>query len=77
MKTLIFGIVVILIGIWIWFSHFGISFISFKRDWPILIILLGVWIILKSRRKRLKIIEDLEKGKIDVDEAIDRLRRSR
>ncbi len=77
MRGIISGIVILLIGVWIWLSHFGISFISFRRDWPVLIILLGVWIILKSKRRRLKIIEDLEKGKIDVEEAIDKLRRSR
>lgn len=78
MKTLIFGIVVILIGIWIWLSHFGIAFISFRRDWPVLIILLGIWMILKrNRSRRLKVIKELEKGSIDVDEAVDKLRRSK
>lgn len=47
-----FAILLIGIGAWIWASNYGIRIFSFYRDWPILIILLGVLIFLKLRKRK-------------------------
>jgi Ca2+/Na+ antiporter len=47
-----FAILLIVIGIWIWASNYGITIFSFYRDWPILIILLGILVFLKLRRRK-------------------------
>ncbi len=81
MKRIFWGALVILIGIWIWLSHFGLPFISFKRDWPVILIIIGIWIALRSLRKKRKrtieVITELEQGKINVDEAVDQLHQRR
>ncbi len=78
MKRLIFGIILLFIGLWIWFSNLGIGFINFSRDWPVLIILLGTWIIVRKIKKKKpkvdKILNDVEKGKISVDEAVEKIK---
>ena len=51
MRRIWWGIVLVIIGLWIWFSHMGISFLSFGRDWPIILIIWGIWIITKAIRK--------------------------
>lgn len=56
-----FAIFLIVIGIWIWASNYGITIFSFYRDWPILIILLGILVFLKlKRRKYWRIKKDKE-----------------
>jgi len=79
MRRIFWGALFVLVGVWIWLSHLGISFISFKRDWPVLIIVIGIWIALRPLRKKkrkptIEIIEDLEQGEINVDQAVDRLK---
>lgn len=49
MRRLWWGIVFIIIGLWIWLSYLGIM--SFSRDWPILIILYGIWVLIRGIRK--------------------------
>jgi hypothetical protein len=51
MRRIWWGIILVIIGLWIWFSHMGIPFLSFGRDWPIILIIWGIWIIIKTIRK--------------------------
>jgi len=49
---LFFAFLMIFAGAWIWASNYGITFFSFYRDWPVLIVIIGLWIFLKLRRRR-------------------------
>jgi len=49
---LLFAIFLIVLGAWIWASNYGISIFSFYRDWPFIIVLIGIYIFLKLRRRR-------------------------
>jgi hypothetical protein len=77
------GIVVTLVGLWIWASKLGLPDVyQFSRSWPVLIVLLGLFIVYKSvrrwQRRRVRqvdVIGDLEQGRIDVDEAVERLKK--
>ncbi len=73
-KAIYLGIVLIIIGAWIWLSNLGIVIINFSRDWPLLIILLGIYIVyvrIKSpKNKILHILKDLNNGKATVEETI-------
>ena len=51
MRRIWWGIVLVIIGLWIWFSHMEIPFLSFGRDWPVILIIWGIWIIVKTIRK--------------------------
>lgn len=51
MRRICWGIILVIIGLWIWFSHMGIPFLSFSRDWPIILIVWGIWRIIKVFRK--------------------------
>ncbi len=67
-----FGLIIIFFAAFFWLANFKI--LSLSRDWPIILIFFGFMNILvfpKYSRKR--IIEDLEKGKITPDEALQKL----
>ncbi len=66
--------VLIFIGLFIWLGNLQI--LNFSRDWPLILIFLGVITLFSAfkKRKRYKIISDLEKGKISAREAEKRLR---
>lgn len=49
---LFFAIMLILIGAWIWVSNYNIVVFSFYRDWPILIVVIGIYIFFRLRRRR-------------------------
>ncbi|MEO0253998.1 MAG: DUF5668 domain-containing protein [candidate division WOR-3 bacterium] len=73
--------ILIFIGLLIWFLNLGyLSFFKWSRDWPLIIVFVGIYMIISSlgkrnrikkskRRKVLEILERLEKGEINVDEA--------
>jgi len=46
----LFAIFLIVIGFWIWASNYNITIFSFYRDWPIIVVLIGLYIFLKLRR---------------------------
>lgn len=46
------GILFIIVGFWIWVSNHGLVIFRFSRDWPVLLIVLGVYLILMIRRRR-------------------------
>ena len=66
-----------LIGLFLWLCNLGIFHLG--RDWPLILILLGFASLLTifSRSKRNKIISDLEKGKISVEQAEERLKKTK
>ena len=89
MRKFFWGLMVVAIGVLIWAGNFGLINLSFRfsRDWPVIIVVLGlmsVWSALFGRQwwghgcgcrgndKRdeiVKILEALEKGQIDAEEA--------
>lgn len=83
MSRIWWGIVIILIGLWIWVDKLGLPEIyHFNRNWPVLIVLLGIAIIVRtvSRRPRIRstnpdVLKDLEQGKITAQEAAERLKK--
>lgn len=82
MRRLKFGILLLAVGVWIWLSNLGVPYISFRQNWPLLLVALGVYVIFRvaSRRRRRRhtsaeILGELEHGRIDVDEAVERIRR--
>lgn len=60
MRSIIWGLIVIAIGTWIWLANLGVitSGIIFRRDWPIIIVIVGLltvgegisWAIRRGRR---------------------------
>jgi hypothetical protein len=50
---LFFAFLLIFVGAWIWASNYGIVVFSFYRDWPLLFVILGLWALMKIRRRRL------------------------
>jgi hypothetical protein len=85
MKRMIgWGVFTVVLGLWIWLSALGVPYISFATNWPLLLVALGVWLIVRrlvrrSRRgrRRTDVLGDLEQGRIDVEKAITEIRRSR
>lgn len=43
-RTIIWGLVIIAIGMWIWLAKLGViaSGIVFQRDWPAIIVIVGL-----------------------------------
>jgi hypothetical protein len=89
------GVLVALVGGWIWMSRLAVDasfapglselpeWLRFQRSWPVLIVVLGAWIIFRSVRgwarrrvRKVDVLSDLESGRIDVDQAVERLRRT-
>lgn len=71
------GLFLIVIGAWIWLSNMG--YLNFKRDWPLIIIIVGLYYLVsglsrrKKRRDIRKLLDDLEKGKIKTEDVINKL----
>ncbi len=80
MRRLWWGVLLLVVGLWIWLSALGVPYISFRTNWPLLIVALGVYVIVRrlrrgrSRRRVRVIISDLEAGRVDVEEAISEIR---
>ncbi len=80
------GIWFIVIGLIVWGLNLGVfSFWKWSRDWPLIFVLIGIYLVCESIAKRLKrkkpdkrkvkeVIKKLEKGEISPDEAIDELK---
>jgi hypothetical protein len=43
-RTIIWGLIVIAIGMWMWLANLGViaSGIVFHRDWPVIIVIVGL-----------------------------------
>ncbi|MFO7675749.1 MAG: hypothetical protein R6X12_05500 [bacterium] len=82
MRRLFWGSAIVLIGAWIWLSALGVSWISFRRDWPILLVALGGYVawrgarsLARRRRRSVRfVIDDLASGRVDVEEAVSELK---
>lgn len=87
MKT---GIFLIILGLFIWFLNLGLfSFWNWKRDWPWILIIMGVLSITGYLKRKLKgmkkykkekikeIIDKIEKGEIGINEAIKRIKKEK
>lgn len=50
------ALIIMLIGVWIWLSNLEIYIFNWKRDWPVVLIVLGVYWLISSligeRRRR-------------------------
>ncbi len=69
-----FVISFVFLAIFFWLANFRI--LLWSRDWPLILIFLGLMnIMVFPRYSKKKVIEDLEKGKITPDEALRRLER--
>jgi hypothetical protein len=59
-RSIIWGLVIAAIGMWVWLANLGIitSGIVFRRDWPVIIVIVGLltvgegvsWAIRRGRR---------------------------
>ncbi len=72
------GLVLFVIGLWIWLSNIGL--LNFERDWPFILVVIGIYFIIASfskgglrRKDYRKILKELEEGKIDAQEALRRI----
>lgn len=84
MRRIGWGIVILVIGLWVWAGYLGLPEIyRFNRNWPLLIVFWGAYVIYRAVRRwarrrvcqRRDVIAELEKGKIDVDRAVEELRK--
>lgn len=75
MTTLVI-IILVFIGFFIWFGNLG--FLNLARDWPLILIVIGLLGIISAlqRGRKSRIIRDLEKGKISVHEAEEKLKKN-
>ncbi len=66
----------IFVGVFLWLANLHI--INLGRDWPVILIVFGLLMLLGIRKKSRKnrILYDLEHGKISVEEAEDKLKSS-
>lgn len=78
------GVALIVIGSWLWLSKLGMPYISFSRNWPLILVGLGIYLIIRKivkQQRRQKSVTDilnqLESGKIDADKAISEIRRGK
>jgi hypothetical protein len=69
-------VILIFVGLFIWFGNLG--FLNLGRDWPLILIIVGILGIISTikRNRRSRVIRDLEKGKISVGEAEEKLKRN-
>lgn len=79
-----FGFILIIVGIFLLLSTYNIFFFTFSRDWPWILIIIGLLNLISFEKKknikihmnsgkRRKILEDLKDGKISIEEAIEEL----
>jgi hypothetical protein len=78
------GVTLVIVGLWIWLSALGVPYLEFGRNWPLLIVALGIYIIAHRVRRHRRwhrksasdVLSDLESGRINADKAVDEIRRS-
>jgi ABC-type microcin C transport system permease subunit YejB len=78
------SIILIVLGILFWLGKFGYINFYWERDWPVVLIAIGIFSLINylAKRKRVSsiknkknVLDSLESGDIDVDEAVDRLKK--
>jgi len=78
------GVFFVVLGLWIWLSALGVPYIAFAKNWPLLLVAFGVYIIVHRARRYRRwhrksasdVLAELESGRIDADKAVDEIRRS-
>ncbi len=82
--SLFWGLLVSAFGTGLWLSNAAIIPVTFAQWWPVIIVILGVTIIISviiktthKPRQVGNIIDRLEEGKIDVDTAVDEIRKTK
>jgi len=78
MRRLLWGVAVLVVGLWVWLSALGVPYVSFRQNWPLLIVAFGVLVLVRGLRRAVRrrrrtarvIIGDLESGRVDIEEAI-------
>jgi len=78
MSRFFWGFTLIVLGLWLWLSNMG--YLNFKRDWPIILIAIGIYEVIiglsggrKAPRTK-KVLDKLEKGKISAEDAVNLLK---
>jgi ABC-type nickel/cobalt efflux system permease component RcnA len=79
------GVAFVVIGLWMWLSALGVPYLEFGRNWPLLIVAFGIYIIVHRvrryrrwhRKSPADVLSDLESGRINADKAVDEIRRSK
>jgi hypothetical protein len=78
------AVVLIVLGVLFWLGKFGIIDFYWDRDWPVILIAIGVFSLVNyftrsrrrsNRRKKIKILSELDDGEINAEEAIDELKK--
>ncbi len=77
------GVTLVVVGLWIWLSALGVPYLEFGRNWPLLIVAFGIYIIVHRVRRYRRwhhksasdVLSDLESGRIDADKAVNEIRR--
>ncbi|MEO0098755.1 MAG: DUF5668 domain-containing protein [candidate division WOR-3 bacterium] len=49
---MILGIFLILIGLFIWLERIGFPHFALAKNWPLLLIIFGFWILIKGLKKK-------------------------
>ena len=89
MKISKFGLLLILVGVLFLLSTYGVFNLDLSRDWPWVLIIVGVFSLIRfdrrrkittritqtmSKEERMKILKDVKDNNISVDEAIKKFR---
>lgn len=78
-NTVFWGLIFFIVGVLIWLSNLEIIGLSWKRDWPIILIVIGIYklVTLLPRKKKkgptkgvTDILESIERGKITANEGL-------
>ncbi len=74
------GIILIVIGIFIWLGNLGVFDFSWGRDWPIILIIIGICQFVKiipskrPRKSKIKVIlKKIEDGEMSAEEGIEKI----
>ncbi len=51
--SLFWAILLIIIGLWIWASNHNIIQFRFSRDWPLILIAIGIYLLFSLKRKKI------------------------
>jgi len=43
-KKIVWGIVMVAVGLWVWLWKLGVPYLSFRKNWPLLIVIAGIYI---------------------------------
>ncbi|MCD5383284.1 DUF5668 domain-containing protein [candidate division WOR-3 bacterium] len=66
-NTVFWGLIFLTVGILIWISNFGIISLSWQRDWPVILIIIGIYKLatLIPIRKRKEVQKEIENPQKD------------